>query len=86
MIIGLDMIRLFQMELRHEPFRITALKRAPNQVAKRVNLPTCVLARRDAQGRDQSAYVCDKTEFLACCKELGASEGYEGSFIQQMRP
>ena len=80
-IIGMDMIRQFQMELRHEPFRITALRPSTkaNQVAKRVNLPTCVLARRDAQGRDQSAYVCDKTEFVACCKELGASEGYEGS-------
>ena len=79
-IIGMDLIRRFKMELRHDPFRVTAIKPATStQVAHRVNLPTCVIARRDSCGRDQSAYVCDKAEFLACCKELGAADGRAGS-------
>lgn len=83
-IIGINMIRHYKIEMRHEPFRLTAVR--PSQVqgkrtvtSTRVNLPTCALARRDTSGRDVSAYICDKEELIHCCKVYAAQEGRIGS-------
>ena len=83
-IIGINMIRHFKIEMRHDPFRLTAIRPSSFQgsrskVSKRVNLPTCALARRDKDGRDISAYICDKEELLHCCKVYAATEGRLGS-------
>ena len=78
------MIRHYRIEMRHEPFRLTAVR--PTKVnsnctvsSKRVNLPTCVLMGRDTSGRDVSTYVCDKEELIHCCKVYAGKEGRFGS-------
>ena len=78
------MIRHYRIEMRHEPFRLTAVR--PTKVnsnctvsSKHVNLQTCVLMGRDTSGRDVSTYVCDKEELIHCCKVYAGKEGRFGS-------
>ena len=62
MIIGLDMIKTYEMSLAFNPLRLTAVpptlshkKGTKQKVPKRINIPTCALASFDAEGRDTSA-------------------------------
>ena len=70
MIIGLDMIKTYEMSLAFNPLRLTAVpptlshkKGTKQKVPKRINIPTCALASFDAEGRDTSAYACDANQF-----------------------
>ena len=52
------------------PMRLTAVtetlsgkKGRMQKVSRRVNIPTCLMARFDQQGRDISAYACDASQF-----------------------
>ena len=70
MIIGLDMIKRYQMSLAFNPLRLTAVSPTlphkvgtKQKVPKRINIPTCALASFDAEGRDTSAYACDAVQF-----------------------
>ena len=81
MIIGLDMIHVHKMELRHDPFRVSALSSAnlrgggrASRPLKRVNLPICINSLRDAQGHDISHYLCDTENFRADCAMQGLQE------------
>ena len=55
MIIGLDMIKTYEMSLAFNPLRLTAVpptlshkKGTKQKVPKRINIPTCALASFDA--------------------------------------
>ena len=70
MIIGLDIIERFQISLLFKPMRLTAVtetltgkKGRMQKASRRVNIPTCLMARFDQQGRDISAYACDASQF-----------------------
>ena len=70
MIIGLDIIERFQISLLFKPMRLTAVtetlsgkKGRMQKVSRRVNIPTCLMAKFDQQGRDISAYACDASQF-----------------------
>jgi hypothetical protein len=65
-VIGLDMIKTYKMELRHDPFRVTAIsysnRRGPTNASRtprRVNLPICINSLKDAEGHDASHYLYD---------------------------
>ena len=70
-IIGKDLIDECKMEVRWDPFRITALTRcgkAGNSVTKRVMLPVCFQPKQAPDGTDVSDYVCDSVEFKSVCR------------------
>ena len=70
-IIGKDLIDECKMEVRWDPFRITALTRTGRKGSsstKRVMLPVCFQTRRAPDGTDVSDYVCDSTEFKSVCQ------------------
>ena len=67
MIIGIDMFRRFKMEIRHDPFRITAL--CDNK--KRVDFPVCINSIRHADGHDIFHYLYSKSDFHFECKGQG---------------
>jgi hypothetical protein len=65
-VIGLDMIKAYKMELRHDPFRVTAMAysnlRGPSNASRaprRVHLPICINSLRDDEGHDASHYLCE---------------------------
>ena len=71
-VIGLDMIKAYKMELRHDPFCVTAMAysnlRGPSNASRaprRVNLPICINSLRDDEGHDASHYLCDVQNFRA---------------------
>ena len=63
------------MQLEFRPFRVSAIRPvglgANKKTSNRVNLPTCIHASRDAQGRDTSSYVCDNLQFNSFVQEFG---------------
>jgi hypothetical protein len=80
-VIGLDMIRAYKMELRHDPFRVTAVSyrnlRGPSNASRaprRVNLPICINSLKDNEGHDASHYLCDVQNFRAECAIQGLPE------------
>jgi hypothetical protein len=80
-VIGLDMIRAYKMELRHDPFRVTAisysnLRGPPNasRAPRRVNLPICINSLRDDEGHDANHYLCDVKKFRSDCVIQGLPE------------
>jgi hypothetical protein len=80
-VIGLDMIRAYKMELRHDPFRVTAVSysnlRGPSNASRaprRVNLPICINSLKDDEGHDASHYLCDVQNFRAECAIQGLPE------------
>ena len=40
-----------------------------------MNLPICLLSRRDEKGRDCSTYLVDNLELQDTCKQSGRQEG-----------
>ena len=81
MIIGLDMIHAHKMELRHDPFRASALSSVnllgggrASRPLKRVNLPICINSLSDAHGHDISHYLCDTENFRSDCAMQGLQE------------
>ncbi len=69
------------MELRHGPFRVTAIsysnRRGPanaSRTPRRVNLPICINSLKDAEGHDASHYLYDVQNFRAECAIQGLSE------------
>jgi hypothetical protein len=80
-VIGLDMIKAYKMELRHDPFRVTAISysnlRGPSNASRaprRVNLPFCINSLKDDEGHDASHYLCDVQNFRAECAIQGLPE------------
>jgi hypothetical protein len=80
-VIGLDMIKAYKMELRHDPFRVTAMAysnlRGPSNASRaprRVHLPICINSLRDDEGHDASHYLCDVQNFRAECAVQGIPE------------
>ena len=68
-------------ELRHDPFRVSALSFSnlrgggrASRPLKRVNLPICIDSLRDAHGHDISHYLCDTENFRADCSMQGLQE------------
>jgi hypothetical protein len=75
------MIKTYKMELRHDPFRVTAISysnlRDPSnasQTQRRVNLPMCINSLKDDEGHDASHYLCDVQNFHAECVIKGLPE------------
>lgn len=75
-IIGMDLFLRHQFTFAYDPFQITAIcPSTSTRPARRVNLPICLLSRRDEKGRDCSTYVCDAQELQDTCKQIGRQEG-----------
>ena len=76
-----ELLAQLRDELRHDPFRVSALSfsnlRGGGRVSrplKRVNLPICINSLRDAHGHDISHYLCDTENFRADCAMQGLQE------------
>ena len=66
MIIGMDLFLRHQFMFEYDPFRVSAIcPGTHSRPARRVNLPLCLLSKRDEKGRDCSTYVCDNLELVA---------------------
>ncbi len=80
-VIGLDMIRVYKMELRHDPFRVTVISysnlRGPSNASRtprRVNLTICINSLKDDEGHDARHCLCDVQNFRAECVIQGFPE------------
>jgi hypothetical protein len=80
-VIGLDMIKEYKMELRHDTFRVTAISygnlRSPSNASRTprcVNLPICINSLKDEEGHDVSHYLCDVQNFHTECVIQGLPE------------
>jgi hypothetical protein len=75
-IIGMDLFLRHKFTFAYDPFQISAVcPCTASQPARRVNLPVCLLSRRDDKGRDCSTYLCDNFELQDTCKQIGRQEG-----------
>jgi hypothetical protein len=76
MIIGMDLFLRHQFTFEYDPFRVSALCPGTNsRAARRVNLPICLLSRRDDKGRDCSTYLCGNHELKDVCRQISRQEG-----------
>ena len=76
MIIGMDLFLRYRFTFDYDPFRVSAVcPCTSSRSARRVNLPICLLSRRDDQGRDCSTYLCDNLELKKVCQQISLQEG-----------
>ena len=76
MIIGMDLFLRYRFTFDYDPFRVSAVcPCTSSRPARRVNLPICLLSRRDDQGRDCSTYLCDNLELKKVCQQISLQEG-----------
>jgi len=76
MIIGMDLFLRHQFTFEYDPFRVSAIcPDTHSQTVRRVNLPICLLSRRDDKGRDCSTYVRDNFELKEVCRQISRKEG-----------
>ena len=76
MIIGMDLFLRYRFTFDYDPFRVSAVcPFTSSRPARRVNLPICLLSRRDDQGRDCSTYLCDNLELKKVCQQISLQEG-----------
>ena len=76
MIIGMDLFLRHQFMFEYDPFRVSAIcPGTHSRPARRVNLPLCLLSKRDEKGRDCSTYVCDNLELADVCRQITRREG-----------
>ena len=75
MIIGMDLFLRHQFMFEYDPFRVSAIcPGTHSRPSRRVNLPLCLLSKRDEKGRDCSTYVCDNLELKEVCRQITRKE------------